>query len=219
MAELRDNGHEYIPAPSLDPGSSPALRIALVAIVVLAAAGIALMHSRRSHPGRSGMLKLTMAASQRWSEEDTATTPAPRFVAEPTSVPAASTTSVVPPPPTTRPPTTTAPPAPPATRASAAPPTTVAGRVSAASAQITGYGCDYAIAWLETHSAPGFRFECPGYADGHQAMTCVNIAGLCPGQKVIAIAVPCPAAYMNEAHNSWVESGLRSGAIDPYGYC
>ena len=32
-------------------------------------------------------------------------------------------------------------------------------------------------------------------------------------------AVPCAAAYMNEAHNSWIVSGLRSGAIDPYGYC
>jgi hypothetical protein len=24
---------------------------------------------------------------------------------------------------------------------------------------------------------------------------------------------------MNEAHNSWIELGLRNGSIDPYGYC
>jgi hypothetical protein len=31
--------------------------------------------------------------------------------------------------------------------------------------------------------------------------------------------VPCAAAYMNEAHNSWVVLGDISGPIDPYGYC
>ena len=49
-------------------------------------------------------------------------------------------------------------------------------------------------------------------------MTCVNHAPECAGQKIIAIAVPCPAAYMNEANNSWVLTG-RSGSIDPFGYC
>jgi hypothetical protein len=50
-------------------------------------------------------------------------------------------------------------------------------------------------------------------------MTCVNEPGYCPNQMVIAIAVPCPAAYMNEASNSWVLLGLRAGSIDPYGAC
>ena len=36
---------------------------------------------------------------------------------------------------------------------------------------------------------------------------------------VIAIAVPCPAAYMNEAANSWILYGMRPGPIDPYGSC
>ncbi len=49
-------------------------------------------------------------------------------------------------------------------------------------------------------------------------MTCVNHAPECPGQKIIAIAVPCAAAYMNEAHNSYVLIGQASG-VDPYGYC
>jgi hypothetical protein len=37
-----------------------------------------------------------------------------------------------------------------------------------------GSGCASARAWLAGHSAPGFRFECPGYALGHQAMTCAD---------------------------------------------
>lgn len=82
----------------------------------------------------------------------------------------------------------------------------------------TGWGCGPALAWLSSHSAPGYQFECPGYADGHQAMTCINSAA-CPGIKLIVIADPCPAAYMNEAHNSWVMSGLMEGSIDPYGHC
>lgn len=80
-------------------------------------------------------------------------------------------------------------------------------------------GCGAALAYLSAHSAPGFHFECPGYALGHQAMTCVNVAGVCPGAKLIVISVVCPASYMNEAHNSWIMAGLASGSIDPYGYC
>jgi hypothetical protein len=79
--------------------------------------------------------------------------------------------------------------------------------------------CAAALAYLGAHSAPGFRFECPGYALGHQAMTCINVSGVCPGAKLIVISVVCPASYMNEAHNSWVLSGLQAGSIDPYGYC
>lgn len=82
----------------------------------------------------------------------------------------------------------------------------------------TGWGCGDALAWLSSHAAPGYQFECPGYAEGHQAMTCINAAA-CPGIKLIVIADPCPAAYMNEAHNSWVMSGLLAGTIDPYGHC
>jgi hypothetical protein len=97
-----------------------------------------------------------------------------------------------------------------ATKATTSPP---------APAQPSGYGCGYALAYLRAHAAPGFTFECPGYADGHQAMTCVNIAGLCSGSDVIAISTPCRAAYMNEASNSWVLTGKSNAPIDPYGYC
>jgi hypothetical protein len=108
--------------------------------------------------------------------------------------------------PTTTPPTTTA--APPAT---ASP--------SAAAAPSSGWGCGPAVAYLNAHAAPGFTVECPGDAFGHEAMTCFNIAGYCPDAKVIAIADPCPAAYMNEASNSWVVTGKSDVPIDPYGTC
>ncbi len=88
----------------------------------------------------------------------------------------------------------------------------------AAPAVQAGWGCGDALAWLSAHSAPGYQFVCPGYAEGHQAMTCDNAAP-CPGSKLIVIADPCPAAYMNEAHNSWIVSGLTIGVIDPFGHC
>lgn len=80
-------------------------------------------------------------------------------------------------------------------------------------------GCAAALAYLASHSAPGFTFQCPGYALGHQAMTCVNVAGVCPGLKEIVIARACPASWMNEASNSWVLTGQSNRMIDPYGYC
>jgi hypothetical protein len=81
------------------------------------------------------------------------------------------------------------------------------------------YGCGPALQWLTTHAAPGFRLVCPGYAMGHQAMTCQNTPGVCPNSRLIVIADPCSAAYKNEAHNSWIIAGLTTGTIDPYGFC
>lgn len=97
-----------------------------------------------------------------------------------------------------------------ATSPTAAPPTTSAP---------SGWGCGPAIAYLRTHAAPGFTFECPGSSLGHQAMTCIDVPGVCPGEKLIAITVPCPAAYMNEASNSYALQHLSDAPIDPYGYC
>ena len=82
-----------------------------------------------------------------------------------------------------------------------------------------GWSCAAAVHYLDAHAAPGFSFVCPGFALGHQAMTCDNVSGVCPGQKVIVIAVPCPAAYENEAWNSRVLENLASGPLDPFGYC
>jgi len=100
-----------------------------------------------------------------------------------------------------------------------APARKAAAPTAAAVVTVSAYGCASALTYLESHAAPGFAFECPGYSLGHQAMTCIDVAGACPGMKLIAISDPCPAAYMNEASNSWVLEGLRRAPIDPYGYC
>jgi hypothetical protein len=78
-----------------------------------------------------------------------------------------------------------------------------------------GWGCTAALAYLQVHANPPYRLVCPGYAEGHQAMTCAEVP-LCPGLREIVIAVPCPAAYMNEAWNSW---HITTGPFDPYGFC
>ena len=148
-------------------------------------------------------------------------TSGPPTTGPPTTSPpttAAPTTVATTPPTTTSPPTTT--PAP--VRVATSVPS---GGISAASAAASateataGYGCAAALTYLQAHAAPGFTFECPGDALGHQAMTCAFVAGVCPNSRIIAIADPCPAAYMNEAYNSRVAEGLASGPFDPYGYC
>ena len=140
----------------------------------------------------------------------TTTTESPTTTVAPTT----TTTAPPPPPPTT---TTTAPPPPP-------PPPPPA---PAATAPAPGSGCGAALAYLASHAAPGFTSSCPGPNDGHQATTTAYYSN---GQVTgtIGIEDPCPAAYMNEAHNSWVlraqylgtpiPDGLGS-VIDPYGYC
>jgi hypothetical protein len=85
--------------------------------------------------------------------------------------------------------------------------------------QATAWGCPAALAYLSAYAYPGFTLECPGSALGRQAMTCDNEPGVCPGELVIAIADACPAAYMNEASNSWVLMGHSTAPIDPYGAC
>ena len=85
--------------------------------------------------------------------------------------------------------------------------------------QATAWGCGAALAYLQAYAAKSFTLECPGYAEGREAMTCMNQAGVCPGTSVIAIADPCPQAYMNEASNSYVILGLADTPIDPFGPC
>jgi hypothetical protein len=85
--------------------------------------------------------------------------------------------------------------------------------------QATAWGCGAALAYLQTYAAKGFTLECPGYAEGREAMTCMNQAGACPGTSVIAISDPCPQAYMNEASNSYVILGVAETPIDPFGAC
>ena len=77
--------------------------------------------------------------------------------------------------------------------------------------------CADALAYLAAHQAPGFSDVCAaGTARGHLGFTCVNQAGMCEGLRIIRIACPAPFVFMNEAHNSWVLIGARTG-IDPFG--
>jgi hypothetical protein len=86
--------------------------------------------------------------------------------------------------------------------------------------EATSSGCAAALAYLNAYAAPGFTLECPAYSQGHEASTgCVSQASPCDQQRVITIADPCPAAYMNEASNSWVLMGESNAPIDPYGQC
>jgi hypothetical protein len=83
----------------------------------------------------------------------------------------------------------------------------------------TAWGCTAALAYLQAYAAKAFTLECPGAAEGQEAMTCLRETGVCPTSAVIAIADPCPQAYMNEASNSYVIIGASDSPIDPYGPC
>ena len=99
--------------------------------------------------------------------------------------------------------------------------------------QATVWGCSAALAYLQTYAAPGFTLDCPGYAEGHEAMTCLYdtpaYPDACPNGHTIAISDPCPQAYMNESANSWTLTGQLSteqqkfgvsyADIDPFGPC
>jgi hypothetical protein len=86
--------------------------------------------------------------------------------------------------------------------------------------EATGYGCNAALAYLTAYAAPGFWLVCPADARGHQAMTaCQSGSSPCSILRIIVIADPCPAAYMNEASNSWVLLGDSDAPLDPYGAC
>jgi hypothetical protein len=146
--------------------------------------------------------------------------PAPAPVPPPTMT--KTTTAAAPPPapaPTVTPPSAAPVPTPaPAAAPPPAPPPATPSAVPAVG-QATAWGCGAALAYLQAYAAPGFSLECPGFAEGREAMTCVRAPGACPTSAVIAIAVPCPQAYMNEASNSLVLTGSSNAPIDPYGPC
>jgi hypothetical protein len=148
-----------------------------------------------------------------------------------TTTTSTSTTTTTAPPATT---TTTAPaPAPaPAVLAATPPPAPVAPALPAYG-HATVWGCTAALAYLQAYAAPGFALDCPGYAEGHEAMTCLHgtpqYPDACPGGPTIAISDACPQAYMNESANSWYMTGQLSteqakfgvsyAEIDPFGAC
>jgi hypothetical protein len=150
----------------------------------------------------------------------TTTTPAPTTT--PTTAPAPATTTTVPAP---TPPAVLA--STPAPAAPAAPPTLPTY------GHATAWGCTAALAYLQAYAAPGFALDCPGYAEGHEAMTCLHgtpqYPDACLNGPEIAISDACPQAYMNESANSWLltgqtateqaKFGVSYGSIDPFGAC
>jgi hypothetical protein len=62
--------------------------------------------------------------------------------------------------------------------------------------------------------APGFVVVCPGYALGHEGMTCVNYAGICPGFDEIVINDPVPYVVANEFENSRILTGATARCPD-----
>jgi hypothetical protein len=109
-----------------------------------------------------------------------------------------------------------------AVASSAGPPQSFVPEVSGLppAGEATRDGCAAAYAYLQAYAAPGFTFECPGDAGGHEAETmCISGTTPCSTLGLIVIADPCPAAYMNEASNSWALLGASDAPIDPYGSC
>ena len=193
-------------------GLVPIPLVAGCAVIAVQFATLGHAAGRRSHPSPS-----FAATSHRvpiGPRASTFTTPAP------TVPPTTTTTSTTaPPPPVPAPapplPVTNVPPPPAPTQEGLA----AASAAVPAKGQATVWGCTAALAYLAAYANPSFTFECPGNALGREGMTCADEPGVCPNEDIIAIADPCPAAYMNEASNSWVLTGLSTAVIDPYGSC
>jgi hypothetical protein len=193
-------------------GLVPILLVAVCAVVAVQTANSGYAAVQRSRPSTSVAASFHRASSRPHVATTTSTS---------TTVPPTTTSTTAPPPapPTAPAPTvtTTTPPPPPPDPAPAAAPSVPA--VVPARGEASVWGCAAAVAYLSAYSYPGFTFECPGNALGREGMTCLNEAGVCPGEAIIAIADACPAAYMNEASNSWVLEGQSTAPIDPYGTC
>jgi hypothetical protein len=193
-------------------GLVPILLVAVCAVVAVQIANSGHAAGHRSRPSASVAAAFHRTSSRPHVATTTSTS---------TTVPPPTTTSTTAPPPAPPAPaptvTTTTPPPPPPAPAPAAAPSVPA--VVPARGEASVWGCAAALAYLSAYSYPGFTFECPGNALGREGMTCLNEAGVCPGEAIIAIADACPAAYMNEASNSWVLEGRSTAPIDPYGAC
>ena len=168
---------------------------------------------------QSGGMQLVRAVATTTTTNTTIPTTVPAVLAATPAAPAAA------PPPPAAPSPVPAPP-PPAPSLSPAPAVPSFGHA-------TAWGCAAALAYLQTYAAPGFALDCPGYAEGHEAMTCLydtpQFPDACPNGPTIAISDPCPEAYMNESANSWYMTGQLSteqqkfgesfASIDPFGAC
>ncbi len=192
----------------------------LASITVFALGGLYAVPAAVSSPDYQSQLQGARPASVLVPTTTTTTASTTTTTAPPASPPAVLAAAPVTPPPAAAPPAAAPPPAP------AAPALPAYGHASTP-------GCTAALAYLLAYAAPGFALDCPGYALGHEAMTCLHgtpqYPDACPNGPTIAISDACPQAYMNEAANSWNLTGQLSteqqkfGAsypdIDPFGAC
>ena len=161
---------------------------ALVAVTVFAVGGVIAVPAAVSSPdypvGQANQPHqyldvelLALPAASDTAASDTAASTAPSStttVTAPAPTPAVlASTPVVSTAPT---PTPTPTPAP----APAAPPAPAVPAVPAVG-QATAWGCSAALAYLQAYAAPGFALDCPGYAEGHEAMTCLYGHARVPG--------------------------------------
>jgi hypothetical protein len=190
----------------------PAALLSSVLFTVMAIVAIQLVSVQGSPPAHSQAGSLIGAATTRHSVRTATSTPS-------TDAPAPTTTTPVPTPAAgVAPSAMVATPSAVAAAPVPAPAPTDPSLVPAAG-RATAWGCAAALAYLQAYAAKGFALECPGDAEGQEAMTCMRVAGACPNAAVIAIADPCPQAYMNEASNSYVIIGASDSPIDPFGPC
>jgi hypothetical protein len=210
----------------------------LASIAAFALGGVYGVPAATSSPDYAAQASANVRVAVYESTTTTTATTSPSTTTT-TAPPATTTTTTTAPPATT---TTTAPaatpvpvpvPAPaPAVLASTPPPAPVAPALPAYG-HATTWGCTAALAYLQAYAAPGFALDCPGYAEGHEAMTCLHgtpqYPDACPSGPTIAISDACPQAYMNESANSWYMTGQLSteqakfgvsyAYIDPFGAC
>ncbi len=179
------------------------------AVVGLAACGVATTND--SAPGATSEHPAVFAPTTTTGPPSTAPTAPPATTTAPAAPPA---TAPTPPPTTSASATTTTPAATPTTA-----PADLAPSPSTAPVD-TGYGCADAVAYLKAHADPAYQIICPADSGpGSEAFTCSNLPGACVGFQEVIITDPCPAAYMNEASNTWVIDGKSDAPIDPYGSC
>ncbi len=200
--------------------------VGLVAVTILATGGAIGAQAAVSSPG--GYQPRQFVDVDLMLLSSVPTTDAPTTTTTSTTTTSTTTTST----------TTTSTTTPPAVLAStpvapAAPAPAPAPPVLPAYGGATAWGCSAALAYLQAYAAPGFALDCPGYAEGHEAMTCLHgtpqYPDACPNGPTIAISDACPQAYMNESANSWLMTGQLSteqqkfgasyDSIDPFGAC
>lgn len=188
--------------PATPASATPAPSIPLPALASTPASLLPAASRPRLQPAPSGVAAATIGRRRARPPRPAAASPA---TAAPAVAPAGSTVSR----------------SSPVSSVAAAPPAVVTAstRPASVAAGASASPCAAAIAAVESRGlfpAAGFVVECPGYALGHEGMTCMNVAGVCPGGREIVIHDPQPYVVANEFENSRIFSGspVRCDVID-----